>query len=263
MRTNILSFIILIAFFTLLSFAYAQENTFFILFDICKNDTILIKEYGVQKIETPLYEESKGGNYSITFISTKEEVILKYGFDVMFLIHGIEVDPITGEVKAREVKVDCVELYFRFPFFDNIKKIRYMHSNKIIYEKEICNFNVVCERSKGETELNCLEDCGAKPVCGNKVCESPQENQTNCCLDCGCLSNYNCIDNKCVEKPICGNKICETNLGENSNNCPKDCLPPKPKTPIYVYIIIILVIFVIIALFLYKIRIVKVKQANF
>jgi hypothetical protein len=68
-------------------------------------------------------------------------------------------------------------------------------------------------------------------------------------------------------KPICGNNICETNLGENSNNCPQDCLttklPPKPKTPTYVYIIIILVIFVIIALFLYKIRIVKVKQANF
>ena len=155
MRTNILSFIILIAFFTLLSLAYAQENTFFILFYICENDTVLIKEYGVQKIGTSVYEESKGGNYSITFISTKEEVILKYGFDVMFLIHGTEVDPITGEVKAREVKVDCVELYFRFPFFDNIKKIRYTHSDKIIYEKEICNFNDVCERSKGETELNC------------------------------------------------------------------------------------------------------------
>jgi hypothetical protein len=179
----------------------------------------------------------------------------------MFLIHGIEVDPITGEVKAREVKVDSLELYFRFPFFDNIKKIRYMHSNKIIYEKEICNFNVVCERSKGETELNCRR-LWCKTRLGNKVCESPQEIKL-IAVWIAAVSNYNCIDNKCVEKPICGNKICETNLGENSNNCPKDCLPPKPKTPTYVYIIIILVIFVIIGLFLYKIRIVKVKQANF
>lgn len=198
MRMNIIFLVALIVFFTLSSVVYAQENTFFILFDICENNTVVIKEYGIQKIETPAYEESKRGNYSIVFISSKEEVVLKYGFDVMFLLHGIEVDPITGEVKVKEVKVDCVELYFRFPFFDNIRKIRYTHLDKIIYEKDICNFNNVCETSRGETLLNCPEDCGVKSICGNRICETG-ETKENCCKDCGCPSGYNCIENKCVK----------------------------------------------------------------
>jgi len=37
-----------------------------------------------------------------------------------------------------------------------------------------------------------------KPVCGNDKCES-EENQNNCCQDCGCPSSYTCQNNICVE----------------------------------------------------------------
>jgi len=220
MKINIFLLIVLTAFFASFSVTHAQKPSFFILFDICENDTVVIKEYGIQKIETPVYEESKGGNYSIIFTSTKGEIVLKYSFDVRFLIHAMEVDPETGEVKERWVKRECVEIYFRFPFFGNIKKISYKHFDKIIYEMDICNVNNICEKNKGETELNCPEDCGIKPICGNKVCESPQENQTTCCLDCGCPENLKCIENKCLP---CGNNKCDVELGENYKLCPKDC----------------------------------------
>lgn len=198
MRINSFSIISLATFFALFSIAYAQGTTFFILFDICKNDTITIKDYGIQRIEPPAYSERSGGNYSIVFVSTKEETVLKHDFDVMFLIHGIEVDPETGETKPKEVKLECAEIYLRLPFFDNTKRIRYTHYDKIIYEKDICNFNKLCEADKGENILNCPEDCGGKPTCGNKICEIG-ETQENCCKDCGCPSGYNCIENKCIK----------------------------------------------------------------
>jgi len=36
------------------------------------------------------------------------------------------------------------------------------------------------------------------PICGNNICEIG-ENQTNCCIDCGCPEGLECKDNKCVE----------------------------------------------------------------
>jgi len=198
MRINSFSTISLATFFALFSIVYAKSTTFFVLFDICKNDTIKIKDYGIQRIEPPAYSGISGGNYSIVFISTKEETVLKHDFDVTFLIHGIEVDSETGETKPKEVKLECAEIYLRLPFFDNTKRIRYMHYDKIIYEKDICNFNKLCEADKGENILNCPEDCGGKPNCGNKICEIG-ETQENCCKDCGCPSGYTCIENKCVK----------------------------------------------------------------
>ena len=36
--------------------------------------------------------------------------------------------------------------------------------------------------------------------CGDEKCEEG-ENSENCCMDCGCLENYKCKDNKCVYSP--------------------------------------------------------------
>jgi len=60
-----------------------------------------------------------------------------------------------------------------------------------------------------------------KAICGNNICEEG-ENQDNCCKDCGCGANNQCIDNSCVRIPsVCGNNACEE--GENSENCCTDC----------------------------------------
>jgi hypothetical protein len=67
--------------------------------------------------------------------------------------------------------------------------------------------------------------------CGNNICEST-ETQGNCCLDCGCSSGYECLNNVCrsivvpsststVIPSRCGNDVCEPE--ENCYDCPKDC----------------------------------------
>jgi putative hemolysin len=40
-------------------------------------------------------------------------------------------------------------------------------------------------------------DC-VKIFCGNRVCEK-WENEENCCKDCGCSSDFSCIENKCTK----------------------------------------------------------------
>jgi len=42
----------------------------------------------------------------------------------------------------------------------------------------------VCNSSAGENVCNCAKDCGAAPVCGDKVCNTGETSQT-CPLDCG------------------------------------------------------------------------------
>lgn len=53
----------------------------------------------------------------------------------------------------------------------------------------------VCEVQAGETPENCPTDC-KRTRCGNGRCE-PDENENNCCLDCGCPPGQSCIKNSC------------------------------------------------------------------
>lgn len=57
---------------------------------------------------------------------------------------------------------------------------------------------------------------------------------------------------------ICNkNNLCEANLGENSANCPEDCLYERPKTSIYIYIALLAVIIAIIIFLIYSIRVAR------
>jgi len=58
-----------------------------------------------------------------------------------------------------------------------------------------------------------------KAYCGNKVCESG-EDSSDCCVDCGCPSNYMCDNNKCKKSPNCGDGVVDE--GETSDNCCRD-----------------------------------------
>ena len=266
LKTKTLMFILVLLPFV---FNPTKANSISLTIEFYSNDSAILKEYYFTTENFANFLPYQGvGDYFVKILDKNNSVLFYEKFNVLFYI---QIQKET-EVTYKEVNSSIVSLRLYLP--SESYSIKFYKEEKEILSlflpDLICNKNNICEREKGEDEYLCPKECLALaqvPICGNKVCESPQENQTNCCLDCGCPSEYNCIDNKCVEKPICGNNICEINLGENSNNCPQDCLttklPPKPKTPTYVYIIIILVIFVIIALFLYKIRIVKVKQANF
>ncbi|MEM0480638.1 MAG: hypothetical protein QXQ14_00395 [Candidatus Aenigmatarchaeota archaeon] len=157
------------------------KSYFFILFDVCKNNSIIVKEYGVEEREIVYHEGS--GNYFIILLSTNNNILFTYRFDVSFVTHGEEIDPITGEIKSREVNLECVEEYFRLPYFENLNKIRISYLEQLLYEMEICNYNNICERNLGENEINC-KDCSKGLTCINikdNICEP------NCPEDPDCI----------------------------------------------------------------------------
>jgi hypothetical protein len=60
---------------------------------------------------------------------------------------------------------------------------------------------------------SCTQDCGANnPVCGNGSCQGPSETNASCPADCPPAG------------PICGDAVCDMAGGENSTNCPGDCM---------------------------------------
>lgn len=99
---------------------------------------------------------------------------------------------------------------------------------------------------------HCPKDCDISATCGDTVCD-PWEDHTLCAKDCkegcgdaACTTGESCVacpTDCCPPGPIepeCGNNICETgSLGEDSDNCPKDCgkpadgpPPPPPPPPV-------------------------------
>ncbi len=58
--------------------------------------------------------------------------------------------------------------------------------------------NGICDKAT-ENVATCPQDC--KSVCGNKICEAT-ENQDSCCKDCGCPEGRSCQDNKCSKKAV-------------------------------------------------------------
>jgi hypothetical protein len=102
--------------------------------------------------------------------------------------------------------------------------------------RAICNFNNVCEASRGENAGNCL-DCssGGGSTCNNGICEI-NETALSCPADCrqALTCNYNdiceaargesalyCSD--CKPKSSCGNGICEFKYDETAASCIADC----------------------------------------
>jgi PGF-pre-PGF domain-containing protein len=73
----------------------------------------------------------------------------------------------------------------------------------------MCCGNGICDSN--ESAEICPEDCSGS-ICGNNVCEAPNETFSNCCSDCHCPSEGQvCRNNQCINE---GNR--ESNQGGNS-----------------------------------------------
>lgn len=65
-------------------------------------------------------------------------------------------------------------------------------------------------------------------ACGNSVCESAEAGGGSCCKDCGCLSGYLCVENRCV---ISSQNACASDRDCDDNNlCTKDTCSGAPRS---------------------------------
>ncbi|MBN2330822.1 MAG: hypothetical protein JXC85_03330 [Candidatus Aenigmarchaeota archaeon] len=88
-----------------------------------------------------------------------------------------------------------------------------------------CPAGYSCDTTRNKPGGTC-----ALPDCGNALCDVPEEDAGNCCIDCGSDSacriefgpGYYCNSEliSCIE-PTCGNGVCEP--GEDYSNCCADC----------------------------------------
>src|SRR3989344_450861 len=63
--------------------------------------------------------------------------------------------------------------------------------------------------------------------CGNGVCEEVESGGGSCCKDCGCLSWYSCVENKCVTAT--SNACISDNDCNDKNTCTKDSCSGAPR----------------------------------
>jgi len=211
--------IVILSLFILLNYVNAQEmleDVFYFHLIIYKNDTVTLDKFEIiEGVPSDFPGISLSLNYSILLLSTENNVIFRGQLPISFTAYPM---PPEGQPEV-EVMLNESEQYLRLPYFENIDRMEIYHDNKLIFTYEICDVNNLCEDRKGETTLNCPDDCELKITCGNNKCETG-ETQENCCKDCGCQKGMECVNNKCVSEK-CGNDKCDAN--ENYNTCSKDC----------------------------------------
>jgi len=215
----------LFALFILLNSAFA--DTIFIQIEFFKNRTAKLVDFYYTPKNFETFFSGKGfGEYRIEIWDKYEKILYseKFGglnFEIMGYNESGEFVVEDTESTTKSFRLNLPENSYFIIFYYNEEKIL-----NLSLPNYICNNNNLCEEDRGESKYLCPEDCeiSLKAVCGNKVCESPFENSSNCCIDCGCSKGYVCKNNQCIEDR-CGNSICESfpPYNENFGNCPKDC----------------------------------------
>ncbi len=95
---------------------------------------------------------------------------------------------------------------------------------------------IVTTTGGDENQNNCCRDCGCPSgqncadntcsiieSCGNGVCDTI-ESPSNCCTDCACPSGQICTAEGCTSHSYCGDQVCDSSIGETLDNCPLDCI---------------------------------------
>ncbi len=84
-----------------------------------------------------------------------------------------------------------------------------------------------------EDYRTCPIDCKKASICGDDVCQEEYESK-NCCADCGCEAEYDCVRNKCMLADKCSsNEECSDNNSCTTDICsgiPKICNNPENQS---------------------------------
>lgn len=134
-----------------------EEKIYSLLLTIFKNDTVILENISVEMGVLSHFPTTKTGYY-VKIISYTNETLFESNLGISFKIH-YQIFP--GE-KIPNIEIEELEkilVSLRLPYFENADRIEIYHDDKLIFTFKICNFNNICELSKGENIMNCMEDC--------------------------------------------------------------------------------------------------------
>lgn len=83
----------------------------------------------------------------------------------------------------------------------------------------------LCTSTQYSSLSACQAACQPTPTCGNSIVEGAEE------CDDGNLASGDGCSASCEVEAVCGDGSCDMNHGENSTNCPADCLVGLPPPP--------------------------------
>lgn len=141
----------LIIFSTIKAQEIKEEKIYSLLLIIFKNDTVVLEKFSVE-VGMQSHFPSTDTGYYIQIISYKNERLFKSNLGISFTIHY--------QTFAEEPKdLEKILINIRLPYFEEAERIEIYHGDSLIFSIKICNFNSVCEPWRGETFLNCRDDC--------------------------------------------------------------------------------------------------------
>jgi len=139
--------------------ATAQEKIYSIWLRVFRNDTVILEGFSIEEGLQTHFPTTQTGYY-LEVVSYENEVLFRANVGISFSIHIL-----TTEIPSNitEFELDEILINLRLPFFENAKEINLYHGNKKIFSIQlsnyICNNNGLCEKEKGETPINCPNDC--------------------------------------------------------------------------------------------------------
>ncbi len=116
--------------------------------------------------------------------------------------HGREIKIITLQETKAIISVDDEKAIFNVGDVKEINGVK-IKVEEIFYSNELSTINL---------------DLSLSYECGDKIC-SEFESYKNCCNDCGCEENKQCVDNECITPECFNNKDCDDQNDLTEDKC--------------------------------------------
>lgn len=148
---------------------------FFIDLSLDRNDSVIKGEVWIDEGKAAIFDDE--AEYSVKLIGMDGRMLSVFSFNITWEAHGMERDPVTGEIRDVKVIKKYSEHYIRLSYYTEAEKIEVYHKDKKIFSRDVrlltCRINNRCEGD--EDIINCPEDCKPQAVpAGILPAETPE-----------------------------------------------------------------------------------------